>query len=134
MCVYFHHSISYQLLQGAPALSVLSQGLLCLHAVTCPSLLWSTSSSALTWPSGRSSPFVILTLAVFELFIFLRLHYNWSDLLKIQTPYIYVCSVTQSCPTLCNPMNYSPPGSSVLEISQARILEWVAVSSFRRSS
>ena len=26
---------------------------------------------------------------------------------------VYACSVTQSCPTLCNPMDYSPPGSSV---------------------
>ena len=31
--------------------------------------------------------------------------------------------VTQSCPTLCDPMDYSPPGSSVHGISQARILE-----------
>ena len=34
-------------------------------------------------------------------------------------------SVTKSCPTLCNPMDCSPPGSSVHGISQARILEWV---------
>ena len=32
----------------------------------------------------------------------------------------------QSCPTLCNPMDHSPPGSSVHGILQARILEWVA--------
>ena len=32
-----------------------------------------------------------------------------------------------SCPTLCNPMDCSPPGSSVHGILQARILEWVAV-------
>ena len=36
--------------------------------------------------------------------------------------------VAQSCPTLCNPMDCSPPGSSVHEIFQARILEWVAIS------
>ena len=30
--------------------------------------------------------------------------------------------------TLCDPMDYSPPGSSVHEILQARILEWVAIS------
>ena len=35
-------------------------------------------------------------------------------------------SVTQSCLTLCDPMNCSPPGSSVHGILQARILEWVA--------
>ena len=37
----------------------------------------------------------------------------------------------QLCPYLCDPMDCSPPGSSVHEISQARILEWVA-SSFSR--
>ena len=36
--------------------------------------------------------------------------------------------VVQSCPTLCNPMDCSLPVSSVHEILQARILEWVAVS------
>ena len=35
--------------------------------------------------------------------------------------------VTQSCPTLCNPKNCSPPGSSVHGILQARMLEWVAI-------
>ena len=40
----------------------------------------------------------------------------------------------QSCPTLCNPMDCSLPGSSVHGISQARILEWVAMLSSRRSS
>ena len=45
-----------------------------------------------------------------------------------------VCMHAQSCPTLCNPMDCSPPGSSVHGISQARILEWVAISSSRGSS
>ena len=40
----------------------------------------------------------------------------------------------QSCPTICNPMNYSPPGSSVHKILQARILEWVAIINSRGSS
>ena len=39
----------------------------------------------------------------------------------------------QSCPTLCNPMDCSPPGSSVHGILQARILEWVAVPSSKGS-
>ena len=37
-------------------------------------------------------------------------------------------SVTKSHLTLCNPMNCSLPGSSVHGISQARILEWIAIS------
>ena len=42
--------------------------------------------------------------------------------------------VTQSSPTLCNPMDYSPPGSSIHGILQARILAWVAILFSRGSS
>ena len=42
--------------------------------------------------------------------------------------------VTQSCLTLCDPVDCSPPGSSVHEILQVRILEWVAMPSSRGSS
>ena len=42
--------------------------------------------------------------------------------------------VAQLCPTLCNSMDCSPPGSSVHGISQARILQWVAISFSRGSS
>ena len=40
---------------------------------------------------------------------------------------ICVCLVAQWCPTLCNPMDCSPPGSSVHGILQAGILEWAAI-------
>ena len=42
--------------------------------------------------------------------------------------------VGQSCPTFCDPVDYSPPGSSVHGILPARILEWVAISYSRGSS
>ena len=42
--------------------------------------------------------------------------------------------VAQSCPTLSNPMDCSPPGSSVHGIFQARVLEWGAISFSRESS
>ena len=45
-----------------------------------------------------------------------------------------VCLVTQSCLTLCDPMDCSPPGSSVHGILQAKILEWVAMPFSRGSS
>ena len=44
-----------------------------------------------------------------------------------------VCAVAQSCPNLCDPMGCSLPGSSVHGISQARILQWVAMPSSRGS-
>ena len=54
-------------------------------------------------------------------------------MLKFKAPWNYLwtlstCSVTLLCLTLCNPMDCSPPGTSVPGISQARILEWVAIS------
>ena len=50
---------------------------------------------------------------------------NWSKC---------ACSVPQSCRTLCDPMDHSPPGSSVPGILQAWILDWVAMPSSRGSS
>ena len=39
----------------------------------------------------------------------------------------HVCMHIQSCPTLCNPMDCSPPGFSLHGIFQARVLEWGAI-------
>ena len=54
---------------------------------------------------------------------------------KSPTGLKHVCvTVIWLCPTLCDPIDYSPPGSSVHGISQARILEWVTIPFFRQSS
>ena len=55
-----------------------------------------------------------------------------SLLLRVHS--LCCCLVAQSCPTLCHPMDCSSPGASVHGISQARILECVAVSFSRGSS
>ena len=47
---------------------------------------------------------------------------------------VVVVLVTQSCPTLCDPINCIPPGSSVHGILQARILEWIVIPFSRGSS
>ena len=50
-------------------------------------------------------------------------------------PYLAILSeVAQLCPTLCDPVDYSLPGSSIHVIFQARVLEWVAISFSRGSS
>ena len=46
----------------------------------------------------------------------------------------WMSEVTQSCPTLCDPVDCSPPSFSVHGILQARILEWVAISFSSASS
>ena len=51
----------------------------------------------------------------------LQLQYLSSQWMKSKV------SVAQSCPTLCNPMDCSPPGSSIHGIFQASVLEWVAI-------
>ena len=61
---------------------------------------------------------------------------NWTEYLGTTLPPLLHESesdVAQSCPTLCNPLDYSLPHSSVHGIFQARILEWVAIS-FTRGS
>ena len=58
------------------------------------------------------------------------LKWKWSHSAHVKSE----SEVAQSCPTLCDPMDCSPPGSSVHGILQARILEWVAISFSRGSS
>ena len=47
---------------------------------------------------------------------------------------VHRCAISQHCPTLCNPVDCSPPGSSVHGILQTRTLEWVAIPFSRGSS
>ena len=72
------------------------------------------------------------------LHIYLYILYNLglkkiAKIIKIVV-YVYGSLVTQSCPTLCNPMGSSLPGFSAHKISQARILEWVAIPFSRKYS
>ena len=61
-----------------------------------------------------------------------RMHF-WILCLTTYSLCVYVL-VAQLCPTLCKPMDYSPPGYSVQGILQARVIEWVAIPFSRGSS
>ena len=74
---------------------------------------WTTTTT--TGPPGKSSPCALLQAS----FTTLHNSVKWSE-------------VAQSCPTLCDPMDCSLPGSSVHGIFQAR--KWGAISFSRRSS
>ena len=58
--------------------------------------------------------------------------YYWSLACRILSITLLVCAAAakslQSCPTLCDPIDSSPPGSPIPRILQARTLEWVAIS------
>ena len=58
----------------------------------------------------------------------------WSQVRDQSIFLLLLLPFTQSCLTLCDPMDCSQPGSSVHVIFQARILEWAAVSFSRESS
>jgi len=60
--------------------------------------------------------------------------YRSSDFSKVPQIINVKVLVTQACPTLCNPMDYSSPGSLVHGILQERVLEWVAIPFSRASS
>ena len=71
--------------------------------------------------------FIIVPLCLhYVLYLFL-LPFVFSNI-------VHACSVAQSCPCICDSLDYIPPGFCVHGILQPRILEWVAISSSRRSS
>ena len=78
----------------------------------------------------KNKIFLMLFFKIMEILVYPR-QQNWMTLSL--SPLVKV-EVTQSCPTLCDPITCSLPGSSVHEILQARILEWVAIPFFRGSS
>ena len=63
-----------------------------------------------------------------------RLSAKWKGDCVPYSPFCVHAKLLQSCPTLCDPMDCSPPGSSIHGILQARILEWVAIPFSRGSS
>ena len=64
-------------------------------------------------------------------FMFVAWNQPWRKYLKVR---VKESEVAQSCPTLCDPMDYNPSGSSVHGIFPAWSLEWVGISLSRRSS
>ena len=85
---------------------------------------WTTSiQSAKTRPGADCGSDHELFIAKFRL----KLKKVWKTI----RPSRYAAATAkslQSCPTLCDPIDVSPPGSPVPEILQARTLEWVAIS------
>ena len=52
----------------------------------------------------------------------------WEMSWQLPTAAAAAAKLLQSCPTLCDPIDGSPPGSPIPGILQARTLEWVAIS------
>ena len=92
-------------------------------------MLWQDSGTAtrLVFPVGGEQPHWNRALGS-QAKNALKMNVGWSTVLCCY------CLVAKSCPTLCDPVDCSPPGSSLCGISQVRILAWVAISFSRGSS
>ena len=108
------HSLSFIRLKFAVKLYPISSE--CLIKSYYRGLFITEQSSALTGGKGRKKVLSFLSgNNIIPIFLCLLESEKWSV-------------VTQLCPTLCDPMHCSLPGSSIHGIFQARILEWVAIS------
>ena len=97
------------------------------YRATCPSSkAFLPAQNLIQWHS-----LLHLRWIVFHFFSLLLYHLNWN----LSYILCLLCAKSlQSCPALCSPMDWSPPGSSVHGILQARILERVVVPITRGSS
>ena len=95
-------------------------------------ILFSTMAAPV-YISSNSSPglFFSISLPILDVFVFLVIVMLTEYLLYLWKVKVLVA---QLCLTLCDPVDYKPPGSSVHEVLQARILEWVAIPFSRGSS
>ena len=88
------------------------------------------STLRMRWPKYWSFSFSISPSSEYPGLISFRM--DWLNLLTVQGTLKSLAAAAakslQSCPTLCDPIDGSPPGSSVPGILQARTLEWVAIS------
>ena len=84
-----------------------------------------------SWATGKPKNTGVGSLSLLQQ-IFLTQESNWGLLHCRQNLYqlllLLLLKSLQSCPTLCDPIDGSPPGSAIPGVLQARTLEWVAIS------
>ena len=85
----------------------------------------------ISWTAVLKATNKLLYLTLFALF-WLTVSHLACYVRKQKGLILFLCSLAakslQSCPTLCDPIDSSPPGSAIPGILQARTLEWVAIS------
>ena len=88
-----------------------------------PALAWGFLTPG---PPGKSEIFLLISITIEITIYSIAIYYHHL--------FVMCTILIQSYPTLCNPMDCCPRGSSVHGISQARVVEWVVISCSRGSS
>ena len=88
-----------------------------------------THSSVLAWRIPRTGePGGLLSMVLHRVRHDLTTKQQHHNVISMGVTYTAAAKSLQSCPTLCDPIDGSPPGSPVAGILQARTLEWVVIS------
>ena len=88
-----------------------------------------SATQLLTWVSIKQTKIMKFQNLLRKITNYIQIYFiSFYSLEKKQVLYRDTAKSLQSCPTLCDPMICSPPGSPVPRILQARTLEWVAIS------
>ena len=100
-----------------------------------PFFLMSLANGLSIWSIFLKNQLLVLLIFCYSLLCFFFIYFcpNFYDFFPSTNPESE-SEVAQSCPTLGDPMDCSPPGSSIHGIFQVRVLEWVAISFSRVSS
>ena len=106
----------------------------CTHSSSWEWSSFNTTSSLWPWALDKNHRSSLLLITYIVISSVLSVSHSWwyertyitpSD--KMSSFFLFAVLVTQSCLTLCSPMDCIPPGPWVLGILQARTLEWVAI-------
>ena len=129
-CFLFHPADVGHLISGSSAFPKCSLYIWNLLVHTLCSLAWRILNITLLCEMNA----VYISLDILCHCFSLGMKWKLTFSSPVATAEVKWSEVAQSCPTLCSPVDYSLPGSSIHGIFQARILEWVTISFSRRSS
>ena len=124
--IYLQHHQGWMPSPISPSLSLLTTPDPSSFFTSCLTLDFARAPNCLYFPTYIIATSCILETTRITELIQIKYHYimkKWCRFFMI----LVISEATQSCPTLCNPMDCSLPGSSLHGILQARILEWVAI-------